>query len=151
MFQTCTLIRHMFVVSLHRKFNKKQSLTNYAVAAAPRTAINNNTSSAMVIIASMLPRHPHLRSPWGRGSDIRHIISPMKGVSRTDRKNAHPNPMLRRAPTSPTRAARKVSDKIPNMSNVSAIVVNFFLQRYKKSTIHRCFFVVNDYSLKSND
>ena len=105
---------------------KGYAIGYYAVAAAPRTAINKNTSNAMVIIASMLPRQPHLRSPWGRGSDIRHIISPMKGVSRTDRKNAHPNPMLRRAPTSPTRAARKVSDKIPNMSNVSAIVVNFF-------------------------
>ena len=87
-------------------------------------AINKNISSAMVRIARMLPRQPHLRSPSGSLSDNKHNTSPMNGVNNIDSRNVQPNPMRRLAPTSPTNAARKVSDKSPKTSNVSAMGLN---------------------------
>ena len=76
----------------------------------------------------MLPRQPQLRSPGGRGSDNRQIISPINGVNNTEKKNVQPNPILRLAPIKPTNAARNVSDNNPKSNNVSAIGFKF-LQR----------------------
>lgn len=70
----------------------------------------------------MLPRQPQFRSPSGSLSDKRQKIRPMKGVNSTDRKNVHPKPMRRLAPTSPTKAATKVSEIRPKSNNVKAIM-----------------------------
>lgn len=74
----------------------------------------------------MLPRHPQLRSPSGSLSDNRQIIKPIRGVNSTERKNVQPKPILRLAPSSPTKAATKVSEIRPKSNNVKAIMIKIF-------------------------
>lgn len=47
------------------------------------------------------------------------MIKPMRGVNRTDKKNAHPKPIFLLAPTKPTNAARNESDNNPNIKSVN--------------------------------
>ena len=70
----------------------------------------------------MLPRQPQFRSPSGSLSDNKQKINPTSGVNNTERKNAHPKPMRRLAPTSPTKAATKVSEIRPKSNNVKPII-----------------------------
>lgn len=93
----------------------------YHAAAAPKIIIAKNTSSAIVIIAKILPKQPQFLSPSGNLSDSKQKISPINGVNNTDKKNVHPNPILLLAPTNPTSAARKVSLSNPKINNVNPI------------------------------
>ena len=70
----------------------------------------------------MLPRHPQFLSPSGNLSDSKHIIKPINGVNKTDKKNVQPNPILLLAPTKPTKAAKNESVNNPKIRRVSAIV-----------------------------
>ena len=91
-------------------------------AAAPKIIIAKNTSNAIVIIANILPRQPQFLSPSGNLSDSKHIIKPINGVNRIDKKNVQPNPILLLAPTNPTNAARNVSLSNPKIKSVKPIL-----------------------------
>ena len=86
------------------------------------TISNKNANSAMVMMASMLPRQPQFRCPSGSLSDNRQMIKPMSGVKRTDKKKVHPKPILLLAPNNPTNAARNESVNNPNINSVNPIV-----------------------------
>ena len=97
------------------------------VAATPITISNMNANSAMVMMASMLPRQPQFRSPFGSLSDNRQMIKPMSDVKRTDKKKVHPKPILLLAPNNPTNAAKKESVNNPNINSVNPIVLKCYV------------------------
>ena len=74
------------------------------------------------MMARILPKHPHLRSPLGSFSDNKQIISPISGVKMTDKKKVQPKPILLLAPISPTNAARNEPVNNPKIKSAKVML-----------------------------
>ena len=79
------------------------------------------------MMAKILPKQPHLRSPSGSLSESRQTTNPTNGVNRTDKKKVHPKPILLLAPNSPTRAAKNESLNNPKINSDNPIVLRFIV------------------------
>ena len=79
------------------------------------------------MMAKMLPKQPHLRSPSGSLSESRQTTNPTNGVNRTDKKKVQPKPIFLLAPNSPTKAAKNESLNNPKINSDIPIVLRFIV------------------------